>query len=359
MGMGRLVVIFVRSGILFALLSVLCCQAITQKELTTVVRDILSRLPATVIPDINYSDLLVYVNATNLTATDFTLSDVALEIQGGGLFSSSSLLLTLSGVTGVLDFHLNAGLHGLIPIKVNDQVEGTFADTTIAITFSVSNGDLAMSHIAVTIDAFRLDFGDDTKAQKLADTLEPIIKLQLQTLIPGTIVKNYAHVFDTDTLVQAFFKLLPSATLPEVVFKEGGLDFKITNVKFDSAAALSQAFSIKKQQLIVDVSNFKADGSCLYSVGKVGAEANSGTAVIKVINAKLQVVVEIGHVNPKDKKSGLEISFVSAFQTIEEFALRTNSPDPTVQWFINAIQPTVESMLEDSFVFLMNFLFSL
>jgi len=346
-------------GIVFALLSVLCCQAITQKELTKVVRGILARLPTEGIPDITYSDLIVYANATNITATDLTLSDVALEVKSGGFFSSSTLLLTMKGMTGVLDFHLDAGLKGLIPIKVNDQVEGIFADTTTAITFSVSNGDLAMSHIAVTIDAFKLDFGNDTKAQQLADTLQPIIKDKLEKSIPSAIVKQYKDVFDTNTLVQAFFKLLPSATLPEVVFKEGGLDFKITDVKFDSAYALSQAFSIKKQQLIVDVSNFKADGSCLYSVGKVGAEANSGTAVVKVINAKLQVVAEIGHVNPKDKKSGLEISFVSAFQTIEEFALHTNSPDPTVQWFINAIQPTVESMLEDSFVFLMNFLFSL
>jgi len=344
--------------VVFALLSVLCCQAITQKELTKVVRDILSRLPPEDIPDINYKDAFVYANASNIVATDLTLSDVALEVVAGGLFSSSTLLLTMTGMTGVLDFYLDAGLK-LLPIKVQDNVTGTFADTTMAITFSVSNGDLAMSKIAVTIDALKLDFGNDTSAQQLADTLEPIIKSKLQSSIPATIVKEYKDVFDTDHLVQAFFKLLPSASLPEATLKEGGYDFKITNVHFDSASALSQSFSINKQQLIFDVSNFKADGGCLYSVGKVGAEDTTGTATVKVINAKLQVVVEIGHENPKDKKSGLEISFVSAFQTIEEFALRTDSPDPTVQWFINAIEPTIESMLEDSFVFLMDFIFSL
>lgn len=336
-----------RYFVLLAALIAAPCHAIKQHELVEFFNQLFDHVGSIPLPDIAFAELNIYANATNITLSELSVSDLSLTIP-----DQKHMALSLTAMTGELDMDLLAGITGPIPIKRNDKVKGAIAEMNMDITFEVGNGDAKMSNIKVKIGSLKIDFGSDQLAQLLANLFLPFLITTLQSIVP-TVILLFKNDLDLDHLISLFLKYIPSAVLPDLTLTEVGYDIQISDVKIASLSALANTFSIKGQQLVFDVSNLKASGGLDFKIGKVGDEQETGQAVMQVVNAQLEVVAEIKHTDGE-----LEIVFVSAFQNIESLTLTTTSKSPLAQWLMVAVAPMVKSFLEQGFVFLMNALFS-
>jgi hypothetical protein len=323
--------------------------AIKQKELVKILQEFFGVLPPVSLPDINFKQLNLYANASNVVLKNLDLNDLALTIP-----DSTHVRLDLQGMTAELDMTLLAGITGPIPIHRTDSVTGTVSQMTLDITFLANNGDGKINALKVDIGKLKVDFGSDTLANMLSQVFTPVLVLNLEHVLPTVLIALYGNELTFDHLITSFLNLLPKSTFPSLALTEGGYDMVVDQIKLSSASAQAQKFQISGQQMIFEIDNLVAQGSLYYKIGKIGQEAVKGKAAMKIFNANLLTTVAIQH-----DGEGLELVYVSATQQIQNLVLSTDSPDPLVSWFIQAMTPMVKSLLENGFSFLMNLILSI
>jgi len=323
--------------------------AIKQKELVKILQEFFGVLPPVSLPDVNFKQLNLYANASNVTLKNLDLTDLALTIP-----DSNHMRLELQGMTAELDMKLTAGITGPIPIHRTDSVTGVVSQMTLDIKFLAKNGDGKISGIQVNIGKLKVDFGDDKLANMLSNLFTPVLVLNIEHVLPTVLIALYGDELTFDHLITSFLNLLPKATFPSLALTEGGYDMVVDQIALSSATAQAQTFQISGQQMIFEIDNLVAQGNLYYKIGKVGQEAVKGHAGMKILNANLQTTLAVQH-----DGEGLELVYVSATQNIQNLVLSTDSPDPLVSWFIQAMTPMVKSLLENGFSFLMNLILSL
>lgn len=336
---------------LLAISSFLCnVEAIKEKELVNFLQqalDLVSDLP---IPDVHFKEINLYANATNIHFSNLTLRDLQLSIP-----DESHMKFTLSGMSGVINMDLDAGVTGPIPIHRSDKVKGELNDTNLLVKLKVANGNAIMSKVSIEIGAMSLNFGTDILANLLSELFLPFFKLAVEDALP-LVLLHLKNILDFQHLMSLLLMAIPFAPLPNVTISFPGYDLQVARSQINKAAANEEIFSIQnKSELVFDMKGVCGNGHLSFLVGKPGMEKES-QVYVNLNNTAIKVV---SRVVGQEKIGNLELDYVFSKLDIGLLTLATDSKDPIMIWLVDNLQSVLKSFFEEGFDFLLQFIFSL